>query len=215
MTAYYIKMCAYPEEVTDLSWVYRQIESLPTPCGKIVVMDEAGTLCKFSVRKNPYSPDYHLFYGTPQEIAFNTDTNYLLCVSVESLKIGHTYKICLLGAPLQYGDSDEHTQAVSGTVNGHSIAIGAYDPNDEEKEKQAYQYSAAIGSLAQKMIIDPPQYDESHFVQYDVEMLEDFSGFSFRPLDRSIEEIVFPVAWVKNEYPSRLEYEGAVELWTT
>lgn len=101
---HYIKMYAYPEEVTGLSWVYRQIESLPTPCGKIVVMDEAGTLCKFSVRKNPYSPDYHLFYGTPQEIAFNTDTNYLLCVSVESLKIGHTYKICLLGAPLQYGD---------------------------------------------------------------------------------------------------------------
>lgn len=198
-----------------MSWIYRYIDLLLTPCGKIAVMDESGQRLKFSVKKNPYCPDYHLFYGTENEQAFNTDTNYLLCVHTEYLVLGHTYRICLIGSPLHFGDSDEHTEAVSGTANGYSIAVGAYDPNDDEKMLQAVEYSAMQGFDARGIIMPPPQYDERHFIEYDVEMLADHSGFAFRLLDRSIQEIVFPVAWVKNEHQGLLDYEAAVELWTT
>lgn len=60
-----------------------------------------------------------------------------------------------------------------------------------------------------------PGYDESGFIEYAVERLKDDSGFSFRLLDDSIPEIVFPVAWVKNKQEGLWEYEDAVELWTT
>lgn len=196
--------------------VYRDIDVLTTPCGQISVVDEKGCKYRFSVRKNPYSPDYHLFYGTDNEKTVNTDTNYFLCVHTDDLVLKQIYRICLTGRILHYGDSDEHTEAVSGTSNGYSIAIGAYDPNDDEKVRQAYEYSSVQGCLPKNMIVRPPQYDESRFERYDVEMLEDHSGFSFRLLDCSVKEIVFRVAWVKhNEGVASSEYEAAVELWTT
>ncbi len=199
-----------------MDWVYRDIDVLSTPCGEITVVDENDQRCGFSVRKNPYNPDYHIFYGTENERSINTDTNYLLCVPADDLVLKHTYRICLTGTALHYGDSDEHTEAVSGTANGYSIAIGAYDPNDDEKIRQACEYSSAQGHLAQKTLVPPPEYDESRFKQYDVKMLEDHSGFSFRLLERSVKEIVFRVAWVKHsESVDFSEYEAAVELWTT
>lgn len=196
--------------------VYRDIDVLSTPCGQISVVDENDRKYRFSVEKSPYSPDYHLFYGTENEKAINTDTNYYLYVHTDNLVLKHTYKIFLTGTILHYGDSDEHTEAVSGTANGYSIAIGSYDPNDDEKIRQAFEYSSAQEHLPQNMIVQPPQYDESCFEEYDVEMLEDYSGFSFRLLERSVKEIVFRVAWVKNdEYTASSEYEDAVGLWTT
>ena len=196
-------------------WIYRHISSLSTPCGEITVTDEKENKCRFSVKKNPYNPDYHLFYGTEKEEAFNTDTNYLICIHASDLIVGDMYKVCITGCQLHYGDSDEHTEAVSGTLNGYSIAIGSYDPNDEEKMAQAYEYSRKQGFLACNMIKCPPQYDESCFVQYDVEMLEDCSGFRFCLLENTIQEISFSVAWVKNKYENLLDYEDAVEFWTT
>lgn len=199
-----------------MDWVYRDIDVLPTPCGEITVVDENNRRCRFSVRKNPYSPDYHMFYGTENEKPINTDTNYLLCVCADDLELKNTYRICLTGTALHYGDSDEHTEAVSGTANGYSIAIGAYDPNDDEKISQAYEYSSAQGYLAQKRLVPPSRYDESRFERYVVEMPEDHSGFSFRLLERSVKEIIFRVAWVKhNENAEYSEYEAAVEFWTT
>ena len=194
-------------------WIYRHITSLETPCGEIIVTNQNNQRCRFSIKKNPYCPDYHLFYGTIKEKTFNTDTNYLLCINTDDLKLKHIYKVYLSSGNLHFGDSDEHTEAVSGTLNGYSIAIGAYDPNDDEKMRQAEKYSSENGFSG--VIIPPPQYDESRFVEYDVEMLKDYSGFYFRLLDHSIQEIRFPIAWIKNEYEGQLEYEAAVELWTT
>lgn len=196
-------------------WIYHNIRSLSTPCGEITVTDETGALCRFSVRKNLFCPDYNLFYGTEKEEAVNTDTNYEICIHTDDLITGHMYKISLTGCRLQFGDSDEHTEAVSGTWNGYSIAIGSYDPNDAEKLRQADAYSKAQGPLARTGIVLPSQYDESRFVQYDVEMLEDRSGFRFRLIDRSIPEITFSAAWIENKYEDSLEYEAAVEFWTT
>lgn len=196
-----------------MRWIYRHIDSLSTPCGEIVITDRAEKRCIFSVRQNPYRPDWHLFCETEKEELLNTDTNYQICIQASNLVLGCVYKICLIGNQLHFGDSDEHTEALSGTFNGYSIAIGAYDPNDDEKLNQACEYSQRRGF--HNAIVPPPQYDESRFVQYDVEMLENYSGFSFRLLDDSIQEIVFPVAWIKNEYKNLPDYEAAVELWTT
>lgn len=198
-----------------MPWIHRHIDSLPTPCGEITVTDGTGSRIRFSVKANPFRPDYHLFYGTEKEEAINTDTNYLICIQSCDLIKSHVYKICLTGSQLQYGDSDEHTEAVSGTSSGYSIAIGACDPNDDEKMKQAYEHSEKHGFLAHNIIVSPSRYDESQFVQYDVEMLTDHSGFSFHLIESSIEEISFPVAWIKNRYKNLLDYEAAVEFWTT
>lgn len=198
-----------------MPWIHRHIDFLPTPCGEITVTDGTGSRIRFSVKANPFRPDYHLFCGTEKEEAINTDTNYLICIQGRDLRKGHVYKICLTGSQLQYGDSDEHTEAVSGTSNGYSTAIGAYDPNDDEKMKQAYKHSKKHGFLAHKMIVSPSQYDETQFVKYDVEMLKDFSGFAFHLIESFLEEINFPVAWIKNKNRDPLDYEAAVEFWTT
>lgn len=186
-----------------MCWIYDKIEILSTPCGNISITDERGHRVKFSVRKNPYSPDCG---------GLNTDTNYELCVSTADLELGNTYKICVKGAELSYGSSDEHTECVSGTSNGCSIAMGAYDPNDEAKLRQAAEYSKKRGY--EGMIVDPPEFDKSCFKKCDVQMLDDFSGFSFQLIDRSNAWIVFPAAWIKNVSDSE-ECEDAVEIWTT
>lgn len=197
-----------------MSWVYKDILFLSTPCGDVVVTDDEGRCLPFSIRKNPYCPDYHLFYGTEKERTYNTDTNYCVCISTQDLMIGQSYKIRLVGCQLNFGDSDEHTEAVSGSRRGHSIAIGAYDPNDDEKIKQGYTYTRKKwGNI--NAIFAPPQYDESRFVQYDVEMLNDYSVFSFHLIDTSLTEIEFKVAWIKHQVEYAAEYEAAVEFWTT
>ena len=78
-----------------MSWIYRYIASLKTPCGEILVMDQDGQKCRFSLKKNPYHLDCHLFSGTQKEVVINTDTNYLLCIDTNDLKLGHTYEVYL------------------------------------------------------------------------------------------------------------------------
>ena len=194
-----------------MCWIYERIDYLPTPCGKILITDERGQNRKFSVKPNTYNVDYELYSGTEDEIILKTDTNYSICINTADLELGHSYNIRLDGGRLHYGDSDERTVCVSGTYNGYSIAIGAYDPNEDEKLRQACGYSENRGL---KQIVYPPEYDESRLKEYNVEMPEDRSGFSFRLIDRSREWICFQVAWIKNDHNTE-EYEGAVELWTT
>ena len=205
-----------------MSWIYENIDCLSTPCGDITVTDEKGKKCVFSVKDNPYKSDYYLFYGTEREKAINTDTNYVISVDTDDFKIGQIYKICLTGGKLSYGDSDENTVAVSGISNGYSIAIGAFDHNDDEKLSQAYIYSRKDDFDG----FDSFEYDKSNFIKYDVEMLEDYSGFSFRLLDKSEKYINFPVAWIENNYTDFIDYYEndeyyktyyllAVENWTT
>lgn len=129
------------------------------------------------------------------------------CSVSPPVTIGHTYTVRLLGTPLHFGGSDAHTEAVSGTLCGYSIATGAYDPNDEEKIRQAVRRLAA-GEAAEPC-------DESGFTGYTLERLADCGGFSFRLLDRSMAEILFAVAYVENGRAAPSEYEAAVEFWTT
>ena len=46
-------------------------------------------------------------------------------------------------------------------------------------------------------------------------MLDDYSGFRFHLIDRTHAEIIFPIAWIKSEVCDELNYQCAVEFWTT
>lgn len=81
--------------------------------------------------------------------------------------------------------------------------------------KQAYDYSEKKGVLKYKFIEMPPKYDESKFIGYDVEMMDDCSGFQFHMITNHFSEITFTVAWIKSEPGYEDEYEGAVQFWTT
>ena len=123
-----------------------------------------------------------------------------------------THQIVLKGAQLRYGDSDEHTECISGCSNGCCIAIGTWLPNDDEKLWQAEDYSERMGFLKRNSIIEPPQYDTSKFKEYDVEMTDDCSGYTFYLIDDTISEIFFSVAWIKSNGVDELEYESAVQF---
>lgn len=195
-------------------WMYQNIDCLPTPCGEVVVLDERGQKVPFSLRNNPYNPVYTLFRGTERAVPVQQDTNYLLCLNTNRLLPGMRYRVCLLGMALHPGDSDEHTVSLSGTVAGYSIAIGAYDPNDEEKVRQDMLYTKSLGYKEPCAILPAPQYDESRCRGYMLEQLPDH--FAFRLLDQSIKEISFPIAWLRHEYEeAAADYLDAVELWVT
>lgn len=59
----------------------------------------------------------------------------------------------------------------------------------------------------------PPNYDESKFREYSVEVLDELNGFEFVPYDKNRDIVRFEVAWIKvEEYPT-IEYEGAIGFW--
>ncbi len=183
------------------------IDRLITPCGEVVVTDEKGERVLFSVRRYGFAP-YRIFVGTPDEQVIEPIANYEICIDSRRLRLGERYRIRMSGIRLEFGGADERTIGVVGTANGYSLGLGAYDPNDEEKMDQD------IAASEDRLL-----YDKSRFVQYDLEMLPDFSGFSFELLDRSVAELRFPVAWIGNPRPEnarfRDAYEGAVNCWTT
>ena len=193
----------------------KQFDILETPCGTVFITDEDGTRIPFSLRKNTFNCDYDFESATGVNKVINTDTNYDIVVSSSLLQLRKEYRIVLEGIVLEYGSSDERTVCVSGKANGCCIALGAYLPNDDERMDQAYAYSEKMGFLANRVIQDPPEFDESKFVQYDADMLDDYSGFRFHLIDYTREEIVFPIAWIKSEPDDELHYQCAAEFWTT
>lgn len=188
---------------------------LKTPCGNILVIDEDNAYIPFHIEKNKFDCDYEFENAEGQTKVINTDTNYALVIKASSLKYGTRYRIYMPDTKLEFGDSDERTECVSGCSNGYCIAIGAYSPNDDEKQEQAYAYSEKMGFLKHRFIQDPPSFDESKFTEYDVERLNDNSGFSFHLIDNKCSEIRFYVAWIRSEENYEADYEGAVQFWTT
>lgn len=188
---------------------------LETPCGTIYVVDEKGNKVPFTISKNKFDCDYEYENLSGETKTINTDTNYSVEIKIADLKLKTKYKIFLDGTKMEFGDSDERTECVSGEKDGYFIALGAYLHNDEEKMDQAYMYSKKMGYLDQNFIMEPPEYDESNFEWYDVEMLEDRSGFLFWLIDTKREFIFFKVAWIKSEPREEEHYESAVQYWTT
>lgn len=188
---------------------------IPSPCGYIRVADASGKAIPFTIRKSAYYTEYELETSKGERKLVNTDTKYDVVIDTAELALQTEYRIYLRGTTLHYGDSNEHTECVSGSANGYSIAIGAYDPNDEDKMDQMEEYSELNGFLLKNLLVKPPVYNEDSFLRYDVEMLRDYSGFKFHLIDREDPNICFPVAWIKNEPGEEMYYEGAVEFWTT
>ena len=190
------------------------LKELVTPCGVITIVDKNNNCIPFTVRKNLFDCPYSFKNTQGKTVTLHTDTNYEIVIKTSDLEKGVMHQIRLKGTQLVYGDSDEHTECISGCSNGYCIAIGTWLPNDDEKLQQAEEYSEKMGFLKYNSIIEPPQYDTSRFKEYDVEMSDDCSGYSFYLIDDTISEIFFSVAWIKSNGVDDLEYESAVQYWT-
>ena len=190
------------------------LKELVTPCGVITIVDKNNNCIPFTVRKNLFDCPYSFKNTQGETVTLHTDTNYEIVIKTSDLEKGVMHQIRLKGTQLVYGDSDEHTECISGCSNGYCIAIGTWVPTDDEKLQQAEEYSEKMGFLKYNSIIEPPQYDTSRFKEYDVEMSDDCSGYSFYLIDDTISEIFFSVAWIKSNGVDDLEYESAVQYWT-
>lgn len=191
------------------------IKELITPNGKVTVINENGKRIPFMLRKNLFDCSYDYEDATGKIVALNTDTNFDLVIKTSDLTKGEIYRIALQGTKLEFGDSDERTECVSGCSNGYCVALGAYLPNDEEKVEQYEAHLEKINSADEASIQEPFEYNTKDFTEYDVEMLADCSGFVFYLIDDTIPEIKFKVAWIKSDGSNDLEYESAVQFWTT
>lgn len=184
-----------------------------TPCGKVTVADGDGTCIPFAIRKNLFDCPCEFEDRAGTKVTLKTDASFSLAVAASDLTKGKTYRIMLNGTKLGYGDSDEKTECLSARSNGYCIALGTYLPNDDEKMAQARNYSRRMGFL--NSVTEPPEYNTERFAGYDVEMSDDCSGFRFYLIDDSISEISFEIAWIKSDGINDLEYESAVQFWTT
>ena len=194
--------------------IYKRIYALKTPIGTITVCNKEKGI-PFDVVKNTYDVAYEVYDRQWEHVLYEiqTDTNYGIEIFCADLEIGTWYELFFDGGKLKYGGGDEHTTAIVGSFAGYSIAIGAFDPNDDEKMIQSYMHSKEKGY--RDFIAPPSFYDESKFCRYDVEISDNMKGYRFKLLDKSDEKIVFLVAWIKNEMMDPDNAEAAVEFWVT
>ena len=190
-------------------YVFKNIKRLETPVGYFNIT-EGGKEIPFSVRKNGFN--------IPAEIddkgieKLTTDTNYEIVISTKTIEVGRRYKVSFNGCKLKYCASDENTDCRTATINGWSVGLGMYDPNDSEWTEQYLYYLDYVKEIYpnREFICDKTKYKE-----YDINLSEDDSGYEFLLLDKSRNEIVFLAAWIKNEKYPQIEYEGALGFWLT
>lgn len=203
-------------KVINLSeYIYKNIKKLQMPVGYFKVVSIFNESIPFSIVKNPYDYPYPIYDDSDQLIEeISIDTNYKLIIETENLSVGSMYQVFFSGGNLNYSISDEHTEAITTLINGWTVGIGMYNPNDEEELKQAIRYSKEKGFYQQHAIIHPPQYDESKFSQYVIKNY-DQSGYWFKLLDKSVSTISFFVAWMENKNLPDLECDSAIGYWLT
>ena len=183
-------------------YIYTDITELVCQIGKFSVNYE-NTKIPFSVRKNSYNVPYY---------DITTETNYALDIDTNLLEINKQYDIVFSEGGLHFRGSDEHTESIVTTIENWSIGIGAYNPNDDEEIEQAILYTGKDKGYIQY----PPVFDETRFVRYTVSSASESSGgFEFKLLDYSYPEIVFNVAWIKNNTYDKDTYEDALDFWLT
>ncbi len=186
-----------------------------TPCGILRCFDSNKNSIPFEVKpidKIHKTAVYDEIQSDWVEVANICQT---ICVPANSLNVGETYTCCLCGNNQYcFGASDENAIANVVTSNGFSLSLGAYDPNDNGKDRQyipIYDGNVKIGW-------QPPEYyDISEFRGYLLSVLPDWSGFSFNMLDYSLPEIIFRIAWIKhneNLITEISDYENAVTCIT-
>ena len=196
-----------------MEYVFQDTESLQTPVGAFVVTDGEKRI-RFSVRKNECIPRTYQSPDTGEMREIRTDTLYSIIIDTGILEIGKTYKIMFTAGSWKFCDGDEHTDCYFSIINDWAVGIGGYDPNDDEKLRQAFAYTKQIGLPDEKKeIIAPERYDETKFVGYQIEVLDNCNGYAFTLLDRTWDKILFDVAWIQITKYSPDECEDALAIW--
>ena len=142
----------------------------------------------YGKEKIPFSVrknDYDVPYND-----ITTQTNYALDIDTKLLEIGKQYNVIFSEGGLKYCGSDEHTESITNTIDNWSVGIGSYDMNEDED-------------------------DPKNHTGYDVWRSKDNLGFSFILLDRTIEKIIFLVAWIENKEALNVDYESVLDFWLT
>lgn len=197
-------------------YLYTGIIKLDTPVGYFCITLDDEKI-PFSVKRNGFNLPYEVTDEGNSVIGkIQTDTNYCIVIDTKRLQIGKEYTVHFCSEydnKWERCDSDEHTTCFNTVINNWVVGIGAYDPNDQEKEDQSWRYSEKMGYLKQNYVMEPPTYDEANFRAYSVDVLDSFDGYKFKLFDYSSDKVFFEVAWIKvEEYPT-IEYEGALGLW--
>lgn len=194
-------------------YIYKHIQELTTPVGFFAVYDGDKKI-PFSVVRNGMDLPYEVYENDGAVVGtIHTETNYQMVIETKDLQIGKEYIIRFSCGKWEYCDSDEHTTCYCTVIDNWVVGIGAYDPNDYEKDEQRWAYSKKRGYLERGFCQSPPTYDESNFEKYTVEELDNLQGYKFKLFDYRSEYVWFEVAWLQaKDYPI-VEYEGALGLW--
>ena len=198
----------------------RIMNSFQTPCGILRCTDSAGGEIPFQavpLEKSYQTAVYDLISEEwiPVKPAYQAEIR----IDTGSLPVGETLNVRLdSDLTYRFGASDENAVCNVVTENGFSLSLGAYDPNDDGKDRQAVP---VLDENGVRIGYQPPaQYDTAAFTGYLLTVLPDWSGFSVRLLDRTVPQILFRIAWIRHLNEPDIEaepddYERAVTLITT
>ena len=177
-----------------------------TPCGCLNLFDESGDFVSFDVCASERTRLRIYDDIVEEHISVNAILNEII-IDPQKLAVGKKYVLKLSGDyHFEYGDADEYSISNVVSTEEASLSLGAYDPNDIEKEKQWIPDSNGSGGW-----VPPVEYDESNFHCYVLKPLEDWSGFSFRLLDFSMPKIMFKLAWINHLHDVQVsEYQNVV-----
>ena len=180
------------------------MNELQTPCGILNLFNESGKHVPFDVhviergRLNIY--DDIIEEHIPVKAVYSE-----IIIDPQNLVAGKEYVLKLSGDyQFEYGDADEYSISNVVSTNDASLSLGAYDPNDVEKDRQWIPNDR--GGMN-----PPAEYDQTNYHGYVLEPLEDWSGFSFKLLDYSMPEIRFKLAWIDHLHDVKVsEYRHVV-----
>ncbi len=193
----------------------KPLSELQTPCGILKCTDQNGNTILFYCNLLKSNYNTAVFNEILSEWVSVTPTfQSTITINSDTLTIGETYTLRLCGDFNYYfGASDENAISNIITDNGISLSLGAYDPNDAEKNRQAvpvYDGTVRIGFKP------PEKYDLSKFQGYILTVLTDWSGFSFQLIDHTISQITFRLVWIQHTVEAEnADYENAITGITT
>ena len=181
---------------------------LATPMGTITITGKEGRVPFACCKNREIVP-----YVTETEEEIQPTNSCTVLIPAATLRKKQNYKVLFSGGPLELFSSDETVTAYTATKDSCSIALGVYDPNTMEKERQAEIYSAKVGFRKKGMIVDPPSFDTSLMKGFSAEWLESGMGFEFELLDDSMEYVTFYAAWLQAADIDPITREDAVSFW--